>query len=154
MWNLTLSEATVIAGITQNPSKYNPITHPDYNKERRTKVLTRMVEQGYITQADMDEAEADNVYDRIAAAQEAEAISTVYTYFVDELTKQVVNDLMDQKGYTETRLTSCFIPAVSAFIRHRINPYSPSATRNTPIPQTFRTVRNTAWTGHYEHPEI
>ena len=104
VWNLTLSEATVIAGITQNPSKYNPITHPDYNKERRTKVLTRMVEQGYITQADMDEAEADNVYDRIAAAQEAEAgISTVYTYFVDELTKQVVNDLMDQKGYTENQ---------------------------------------------------
>jgi penicillin-binding protein 1A len=100
--DLTLSECAVIAGISQNPAKYNPIRHPDYNAERRKKVLTRMVEQGYITQAQMDEAEADDVYTRIAEAQKVqEETSTVYSYFVDELTEQVVQDLESQKGYTE-----------------------------------------------------
>ena len=46
---LTLSESTVIAGITQNPTGYNPITNPDANAKRREKVLNAMLEQGYIT---------------------------------------------------------------------------------------------------------
>ena len=32
VWDLTLSESTVIAGITQNPSRYNPIRHPEIPK--------------------------------------------------------------------------------------------------------------------------
>ena len=51
VWELSLSECATIAGITQNPSKYNPLTHPDKNQDRREKVLTNMLEQGYITQA-------------------------------------------------------------------------------------------------------
>ena len=99
---LTLSEATVIAGITQNPAKYNPIRHPDYNSERRTRILNKMVELGYISQEQMDAAVKDPVYDRIAAAQEIQSHeSTVYSYFVDELTRQVIDDLIEQKGYSE-----------------------------------------------------
>lgn len=32
---ITVSEAGVIAAITQNPSLYNPITNPDENAKRR-----------------------------------------------------------------------------------------------------------------------
>lgn len=42
---LSLSECTVLAGITKNPSKYNPITHPEWNAKRREEVLKHMVEQ-------------------------------------------------------------------------------------------------------------
>ena len=102
--SLTLSEATVIAGITQNPSRYNPIRQPEKNAERRIKILNDMVEQGYISQQSMDEALADPVYDRIANAQSTnEQVTTIYSYFVDELTEQVVSDLMRQKGYTENQ---------------------------------------------------
>ena len=45
---LTLSECAVIAGITQNPSKYNPISHPEDNAARREKGLLNMKEQGNI----------------------------------------------------------------------------------------------------------
>ena len=48
---LSLSESTVIAGITQNPTAYNPITNPEKNKKRRTEVLDAMLRQGYITQS-------------------------------------------------------------------------------------------------------
>ena len=104
VWELTLSESAVIAGITQNPYRYNPIRHPEDNAYRRDLVLDKMVELGYITQEEADEARADNVYERIEEAQTTlEQQDTVYSYFVDELTEQVVEDLIEAKGYTETQ---------------------------------------------------
>ncbi|MCR5467826.1 MAG: PBP1A family penicillin-binding protein [Lachnospiraceae bacterium] len=101
---LTLSECAVIAAITQNPSLYNPISHPDKNAERREKVLKNMLEQGYINQDQFDEAMADDVYDRIQVVNtETLESGEVTSYFVDELTDQVIQDLMDLKGYTETQ---------------------------------------------------
>ena len=44
--DLNLSECAVLAGITKNPSRYNPISHPEENEVRRTKVLNQMLEQG------------------------------------------------------------------------------------------------------------
>ena len=41
VYQLTLSECAVLAGITQNPAKYNPISHPDKNEEKRA-ILQRM----------------------------------------------------------------------------------------------------------------
>lgn len=101
---LTLSESACIAAITQNPSKYNPITHPEDNNERRTKVLNNMLEQGMISQEDYDVALADDVYARIQSTNASiEAIDTSYTYYIDELTEQVIQDLQDIKGYTYTQ---------------------------------------------------
>lgn len=99
---LTLSECAVIAGITQNPSKYNPISHPEDNADRRKKVLGHMLEQGYITQAEYDEAMADDVYSRIQVVNEEVEESLVNTYFVDALTDDVMNDLL-AAGYNETQ---------------------------------------------------
>ena len=45
---LTLSESALIAGITQNPSGYNPLRHPEKSLERYERVLNAMLEQGYI----------------------------------------------------------------------------------------------------------
>ena len=99
---LTLSECAVIAGITQNPSRFNPISHPDNNADRREKVLGNMLEQGYITQAEYDEAMADDVYSRIQIVNEDSEDTLVNTYFVDALTDDVMNDLL-AAGYNETQ---------------------------------------------------
>lgn len=103
VYELNLSECAVIASITQNPSKYNPITHPDKNAERRKKTLNNMLEFGYITQDEYDEAINDTVYDRIQTVNIETDTDSVYTYFVDELTEQVLQDLIDIKGYNETQ---------------------------------------------------
>ena len=100
---LTLSECAVIAGITQNPSKFNPISHPDNNAQRRKKVLNDMLEQGYITQAEYDEAMADDVYSRIQIVNAEVEEDTVNTYFVDALTDDIMEDLMATGNYTETQ---------------------------------------------------
>lgn len=97
---LTLSESAVIAGITQNPAKYNPITHPDQNAERRERVLNNMLEQGYISQSEYDEAMDDDVYDRISEHNAVDDTS-INSYFVDALIDDVFSDLID-KGYSET----------------------------------------------------
>jgi len=101
---LTLSECAVIAAITQNPSGLNPISHPEKNLERRDKVLNNMLKHDYITQQEYNEAIADDVYDRIQIVNTAvEDEAAVTSYFVDELTDQVIQDLIDLKGYTETQ---------------------------------------------------
>lgn len=99
---LTLSECAVIAGITQNPSGYDPVVFPENNAERRTKVLNNMLEQEYITQEEYDTAMADNVYDRVVQTA-AEEDSSAYSYFNDALIEALINDLQTKKGYSETQ---------------------------------------------------
>lgn len=101
---LTLSECAVLAGITQNPSAYNPITHPTKNEKKRVTVLSYMKEQGYITTEEYNEAMADDVYSRIQTVnQETKQISTTTSYFTDALISQVIKDLKQKLGYTETQ---------------------------------------------------
>ena len=108
VWDLNLSECATLAGITQNPTKFNPILNPDSNKKRRKEVLQHMLDQNYITEEQYKEALEDDVYSRIQAAQEkhSDNSNTIYTYFEDELTDQIINDLMNIKGYTKTQATN------------------------------------------------
>ena len=105
VWDLNLSECATLAGITQNPTQYNPIEHPEANAKRRKEVLDHMLDQGYITQEQYDQVINDDVYSGIQAAQvlNSETENTVYSYFEDELIDQVVDDLMNIKGYTRTQ---------------------------------------------------
>ena len=67
--------------------------------------VDHMLDQGYITQEQYDDAINDDVYTRIQEAQASntQSSSKTYSYFEDELTKQVINDLMNIKGYTKTQ---------------------------------------------------
>lgn len=102
---LTLSESAVIAAITKNPTAYNPINYPESNAERREIVLNYMLENEHITKEEYDEALADNVYSRIQSvdAKLTDSNDNVYTYFIDEVVSQVLDDLQEQKGYTYTQ---------------------------------------------------
>ena len=98
--DLTVSEAAAIAAITQNPSKYNPISHPEENAKRRELVLDSMLRHEHITEDEYNEAMADNVYERIQTTNESTGTSTVYSYYVDATIEEVVKDLQEIKGYT------------------------------------------------------
>lgn len=105
VWDLNLSECATLAGITQAPTKYNPISNPKENAKRRKEVLQHMLDQEYIDQAQYDEALNDDVYSRIQAAQaeQTQTDSNIYSYFEDALNQQIINDLMNIKGYTKTQ---------------------------------------------------
>ncbi len=51
---LSLAEATIIAGMFQNPVAHNPYDYPESARSRQKTVLTLMVRHGYITEAEMD----------------------------------------------------------------------------------------------------
>lgn len=58
--DLTLSEAALLAGLPQAPSRYSPFgSDPNAAKERQKEVLRRMVEDKYITQEEADKAESE-----------------------------------------------------------------------------------------------
>lgn len=48
--DISLAEASIIAGMFQNPSIMNPYTNPERLRKRQTTVLTLMVNHGYITE--------------------------------------------------------------------------------------------------------
>ena len=100
----SLAECALIAGITQNPSKYNPISGQEANAEKRKTILQYMFDQGMITKEEQEVALADDVYSRIQTVDTTyKATSTPYSYFTDELTQQVKDTLMEKLGYTETQ---------------------------------------------------
>ena len=106
--DLTISEAAVLAPIAYFPNGMNPLRNEESlerNKVRRGKCLDNMLENGFCTQEEYDEAVADtdNVYIRIK--QHAELVPEAfnqqqYSYFVDELIEQLMTDLQ-KKGYDE-----------------------------------------------------
>ncbi len=54
--DLTLAEASMLAGIPKNPSKYSPLIDEDSAKTRQKIILNAMVKNGYITQNEADVA--------------------------------------------------------------------------------------------------
>ncbi|HZZ86449.1 MAG TPA: PBP1A family penicillin-binding protein [Anaeromyxobacteraceae bacterium] len=58
---LTLAEASLIAGLPQAPSRYSPFAHPEAAAARRRYVLRRMAEDGYVDAAAREAAERDAV---------------------------------------------------------------------------------------------
>lgn len=99
---LTLSECTVLAGITKNPSRLNPLTGAKDNEKRRKIILNKMEEQGLITGEQKEQALADDVYARIQNVDvTARASATPYSYFTDEVIDQVTEALMEHLGYSQ-----------------------------------------------------
>lgn len=98
---LTLSECAVLAGITKSPTYYNPLKNPDNNAVRRQQVLAKMLELGHITQAEHDEALADDVYARIDTDHTAGVDVEVLSYFEDAMIYEVLEDLMAELSLSE-----------------------------------------------------
>lgn len=100
--DLTLSEITVIAGITKNPYQFDPVLYPEVNNERRMDVLNKMLELGYIDDKQYDTAKNDDVYSRIQAVkQEAEENFQYNSYYTDALMRALVADFENMYGMTE-----------------------------------------------------
>jgi penicillin-binding protein 4 len=59
--NLTLSEIAFLAGIPNNPSLYNPITHMDNALKRRDLILSKMKQLHFITQEEYEQAKGQKI---------------------------------------------------------------------------------------------
>lgn len=120
---LTLSEASVLAGITKNPTRYNPLTNPQDNAARRSDVLAAMVKCKFITAEEAQAAKDDDVYSRIGAVSDEQAANeSPYTYFMDAMIQQVIQDLQDKNGYSKAKaITSVYSGGLKIYATQDLN---------------------------------
>lgn len=82
--DLTLEEAALLAAIPKKAAEYSPILNPANAKKRRDYVLTRMAEEGFITNQEAKNAIAKP----IKLAIRNNDIETA-AYFIEEVRKQI-----------------------------------------------------------------
>ncbi len=87
---LTLGEASLLAGLIRAPSTTNPRTNPEVAVERRKAVLETMVGLGNITQAEAGAASTEPIE---LAPPHRRLGRSRYPYFVEELKRQLLDDV-------------------------------------------------------------
>lgn len=87
--DLTLAESASLVAIFKAPAYYEPYDHYDNNLSRRKLVLGKMLELGYITQEEHDQAAAEHLSLNPNGPQMA--LEPTYSFFVD----QIIEDLID-----------------------------------------------------------
>ena len=107
--DLNIAECACIASITQFPTKYDPLLNPENNRQRQLRVLKKMLEKGFISQQEYDEAVAykmvftnspDYKGSQIKkSASEKKQAEKVNSYYTDYVIDQVINDLQNS-GYS------------------------------------------------------
>ena len=112
---LSLAECASLIGITNNPSKYDPLGHlevvneetgevktsRDFNKERQETILYKMAELGYITEEERDAAIAEPL--DFSKGEEISTQSKVYTWYEDAVIEQVLADLQSEFNWSKER---------------------------------------------------
>ncbi len=98
--DLSLSEASFLAGIPKGPSIYNPRTERGLRNalRRQRMVLKKMYALNYITEAQYKEA----LNSELKINRESPQITgtSINSYFTEYAYRQAVKDLVDQKGYS------------------------------------------------------
>ena len=97
--DLTLTECAAIAGITQNPTAYDPINNPDNNKRRRKLVLDKMYQLGYIGAEEYAKACEEDLKISNTKNDKKTAMTTT-SYFADQVIRDVIQDLQ-RANYTK-----------------------------------------------------
>jgi membrane peptidoglycan carboxypeptidase len=88
--DLELVEAATLAGIVQQPSRFDPLQNPDLSQERRDVVLNRMAELGYITVDEARDAKALDVEDYLDPKVQYNGCTTSFApYFCDYAVRKV-----------------------------------------------------------------
>ncbi|MDY3846014.1 MAG: transglycosylase domain-containing protein [Eubacteriales bacterium] len=101
---LSLAECASLAAITNSPSKYDLIKHPENNKERRDIILAEMKKYGYINDEEYNSAISENVCAVISDKEESVRTNSWYT---DMVIDDVISDLsekLDINSETATKL--------------------------------------------------
>ena len=91
---VTIAEAAMLAGVPKAPSAYNPISNPKRAAARQRYVIDRMVDSGFITEAQADEARAQTLSYRRPSSV------AVHAEFVAETARQLVFAQYGEDSYT------------------------------------------------------
>lgn len=98
---LTLAEATILAGIPKSPSNYSPIENEENAKKRQNTILNNMVKNKYITEEQKEEAKKQTL--EYVGENNSDKITSLMYYqdaVIDELKniKTIPQSFIDTKG--------------------------------------------------------
>ena len=94
--DLTLGEASMLAGLPKAPSAYNPIVNPERAKLRQEYILNNMVEEKMITPQERDEALKEELhYERFVQKIDQNAL------YVAEMVRQELYEKYGEEAYTQ-----------------------------------------------------
>lgn len=94
--DLTLPECATLAAITNNPSYYNPIRHPDHAKARRDLILSEMRRQGYLDEETYTSAVNTPLELHVPAPEATK--EPIRSWYLDMVIEDVVTDLSQTYG--------------------------------------------------------
>ncbi len=100
----SIAECATIAGITQNPSYFNPFIFPEHNKERRELILSEMLDQGKITQEEYDQAMKESAKMKFTYSDDQDDEKTersgIWDWYTDAMFEKLVAELKETLGCT------------------------------------------------------
>ena len=98
---LTLSETATIAGLPPAPSAYSPLVNLQAAQERRDIVLARMVEAGYVSEAEASAAKAETLTIKPSTPKKIYSDTPYFTTYVQQqLPKYVSKEVLEEGGLT------------------------------------------------------
>jgi penicillin-binding protein 1C len=95
---LNLSEASLLAGIPQQPTNFNPALYPDNAHRRQKYVLDQMVKLGYVTRAEANEAYVN--WPTVYPARDGDGAVLDHPHFV-EYVKMYLAEKYPDKDFTK-----------------------------------------------------
>ncbi len=101
---LTVEECATIVAITNNPSYYNPIRHPENNRLRRDLILTQMHAQGYL---DEEAFSSSLSADTVLKVRKPSGGST-NSWYADMVAEDIINDLVKKYDMSRSAASHLF----------------------------------------------
>jgi penicillin-binding protein 1A len=96
---LNLAECALLAGLVRSPNRYSPSNNVDLSRDRRTTVLKRMQDLGFISEAEFTDANASTITAPTSSYKSREA-----PYFMEDIRKILEptygSELLEQGGLT------------------------------------------------------
>jgi len=99
--NVTIAEAAMLAGLPQAPSAYNPVRNPKRARARQLYIIDRMVENGFITPEQAEQAKAQEIKLYRGAQEES-----LHAEFAAEMVRQAIVAQYGEAAYTRGLVVS------------------------------------------------
>jgi len=93
--DISIAEAAMLAGLPKAPSAYNPVVNPKRAKARQQYILLRMLQLGYITDAQYKQAKDEQLKIKTNSSEFG-----IHAEYVAEMTRQMVYDQFKEDTYT------------------------------------------------------
>lgn len=97
--DISIAEAAMLAGLPKAPSAYNPISNPKRARARQLYIISRMLDNGFITAEDAAAARAEEIQVRTATTQ-GERPGQGHAEYAAEIVRQIIFAQYGEETYT------------------------------------------------------